>query len=198
MHPWEQEPLSYSFFARDTRAVAQELLGTYVAHFSPEGLTVGRVVETEAYLGREDPACHSARGRNKRNAVMFGPAGFIYVYLIYGMHYCVNITTDKAEVPAAVLLRALEPIAGLELMARRRGTPHIRQLCSGPGKLAQAMGIDRRLNGTSAVEGLVRFYPPLPGEVLPEIVAAPRIGISQAADWPLRFYIKDNPFVSRR
>ncbi|MGB9859988.1 MAG: DNA-3-methyladenine glycosylase, partial [Moorellaceae bacterium] len=146
MLPWEQQPLPYEFFARDTVTVARELLGTYMAHFSPEGLTVGRVVETEAYLGPEDPACHSARGPTERNAVMFGPAGFVYVYLIYGMYYCVNVTTDKPEIAAAVLLRALQPIAGLELMERRRGTSQVRQLCSGPGRLAQAMGIDRRLN----------------------------------------------------
>ncbi|GFN24204.1 MAG: DNA-3-methyladenine glycosylase [Thermoanaerobacteraceae bacterium] len=198
MLPWRQEPLPYGFFARDTKIVAQELLGTYMAHFSPEGLTVGRVVETEAYLGRDDPACHSARGPTERNAVMFGPAGFLYVYLIYGMYYCVNVTTDRAEVPAAVLLRALEPVAGVELMRRRRSTSHDRQLCSGPGRLARAMGIDRNLNGESVVEGAVRFYPPLPGEARPDIVTAPRIGIREAADWPLRFYFKDNPYVSRR
>ncbi|MGB9662158.1 MAG: DNA-3-methyladenine glycosylase [Moorellaceae bacterium] len=198
MLPWEQQPLPYEFFARDTVTVARELLGTYMAHFSLEGLTVGRVVETEAYLGPEDPACHSARGPTERNAVMFGPAGFVYVYLIYGMYYCVNVTTDKPEIAAAVLLRALQPIAGLELMERRRGTSQVRQLCSGPGRLAQAMGIDRRLNGTSAVEGPIRFYPPLPEDGVPEIAAAPRIGIRQAADWPLRYYIKGNLFVSRK
>jgi len=196
--PWEQETLPETFFARDTKRVARDLLGAYMAHFSPEGLTVGKVVETEAYLGRHDPACHSARGPTARNAVMFGPAGFLYVYLIYGMYYCVNVTTDGAEVPAAVLLRALEPVAGVELMGQRRGTSHIRQLCRGPGRLARAMGIDRSLNGTSAVDGPVRFYPPLPGEARPDIVAAPRIGVREAVDWPLRFYIRDNPFVSRR
>lgn len=197
LYPWDQEvPLGYDFFARDTKKVACELLGTYMVHFSPEGVTSGRVVETEAYLGPSDPACHSARGRTERNAVMFGPAGFVYVYLIYGVHYCINITTDKPEVPAAVLIRALEPVAGLELMQRRRGTHKLKELCRGPGRLAQAMGITRELNGTSAIEGPIRFYPPLPGDPRPDIVVAPRIGIREATDWLLRYYVRGSPFVS--
>ncbi|MDN5348102.1 MAG: DNA-3-methyladenine glycosylase [Clostridia bacterium] len=191
------KPLPFSFYSRDTRTVACELLGTYMVRFSPEGTVCGRVVETEAYLGREDPACHSARGPTPRNAVMFGPAGRAYVYFIYGMYYCFNVTTEDEKTPAAVLLRALEPVAGIELMSRRRGTREIKKLCRGPGCLAQALGIDKEINGTSVVDGPVRFYPPLPHDLPGEIAVAPRVGITQAADWPLRYYLKGNPFVSR-
>lgn len=191
-------PLPYSFYRRDTTTVAQELLGKAMVHFSAEGITAGLVVETEAYLGPHDPACHSARGRTERNAVMFGPAGHAYIYLIYGMHLCFNVTTDRDGLAAAVLVRALEPLTGIELMARRRRCPAPRDLCRGPARLVQAMGITIALNGASVVEGPVRFYD-IGYEVHPNRVRrAPRVGISRATDWPLRFYLAGSAYVSHK
>lgn len=190
--------LKEDFFARNTVEVSKNLLGKYMYHESAEGITVGKVVETEAYLGKDDPACHSARGRTMRNEVMFGPAGYAYIYLIYGMHLCFNVTTDNRHTPAAVLLRALEPLSGLDLMRKRRSKENLKDLCSGPGKLVQAMGISLNENGKSVTLGPVRFFE---GQDNPEelnIVTTTRVGISQAVDWPLRFYLKESPFVSRR
>ncbi len=193
----KEEPYSQSFYEQETEIVARELLGSYMVYSSPEGLLAGRVVETEAYTGPHDPACHSARGKTQRNTVMFGPAGRVYVYLIYGMYYCFNVTTDSLAMPAAVLLRALEPLAGLEIMARRRGTENLRNLCSGPGKLCQALAINKDFNGFSVITGPIRFYPPRSGDKVGPVVAAPRVGITKAADWPLRYYLEGSPFVSR-
>ncbi|GAW92268.1 DNA-3-methyladenine glycosylase [Calderihabitans maritimus] len=189
--------LPASFYARDTTQVAKELLGTYMVYHSPQGTVGGKIVETEAYLGAEDPACHSARGKTRRNAVMFGEAGHAYIYQIYGIHYCFNVTTDRPEVAAAVLIRALEPVIGIELMKARRGQEEITKLCSGPAKLVQAMGIPPELNGTSVVEGPVKFYRDKNVQEQ-EIVTTTRIGISKAVDWPLRFYLAGNPHVSKK
>jgi len=194
---FNDEPYLQSFYERDTETVARELLGSCMVYFSPEGVLAGRVVETEAYTGPHDPACHSARGKTQRNAVMFGPAGRVYVYFIYGMYYCFNVTTGSTDMPAAVLLRALEPLAGLEVMARRRGTENPRNLCSGPGKLCQAFGINNEFNGLSVITGPIRFYRPRPGEKAGPVRVTPRVGITQAADWPLRYFLEGNPFVSR-
>lgn len=192
-----KEVLPLSFFERDTTLVARELLGKYLFHRDPEGMLAGRIVETEAYLGRDDPACHSYRGITPRCESMFGSAGRIYIYIIYGMYYCFNITTDVPEVPAAVLIRALEPVEGIEIMRKRRGKNKLRDLCNGPGKLATAMGFDKTFDGQSLLSGSVGVSP---GELRPgeKIVTAPRIGISKAVDWPLRFYLADNPFVSKK
>lgn len=195
--PWRGgTPLPVSYFNHNVSWVARDLLGKAMVHFSEDGITAGLVVETEAYLGAHDPACHSARGCTKRNQVMFGPAGRAYIYRIYGIHLCFNVTTDNNEVASAVLLRALEPLCGMDLMFLRRPSP-LRRLCRGPACLVQAMGITMDLNGTSVTDGPVRFFDvgrnPDPGE----IAAGPRVGISRAADWPLRFYIKGSVFVSR-
>jgi DNA-3-methyladenine glycosylase len=189
--------LPYSFYQRDTVSVARELLGKLML-FDNQGTSVGGiVVETEAYLGVEDAACHSARGKNKRNAAMFGPKGFAYIYLIYGMYLCFNVTTGPEDSPEAVLIRALEPVAGVDLMRKNRGKDGLLSLCSGPGKLVQALGIDMSHNGTSVVEGKVQFFD-LGEHYSPDIVETTRVGITKAADLPLRFYIEGNRFISKK
>lgn len=191
------EVLNEDFYARDTVTVARDLLGQYLVVCGPEGVSGGQVVETEAYLGLNDPASHSSRGKTKRNAVMFGPAGRAYIYQIYGMYFCFNVTTDAPDVPAAVLIRAIQPAIGVELMQSRRPGQSLRNLCRGPSRLVQALGIRKEFNGTSVVHGPIRF---VAGEkIKPEdIVATGRIGVSQAADAPLRFYIAGSQYVSKR
>lgn len=190
--------LDDSFYQQDTITVARQLLGTCMMHESAQGTTVGRVVETEAYLSG-DPACHAYRRETKRNQVMFGPFGYAYVYRIYGIHYCVNVVTAQVGVGEAVLVRALEPVEGIELMQARRQITNVKQLCNGPAKLVQAMGILPTMNGASLAEGSLyflsadayaKFNQPL------NIVTTTRIGITKGADLPYRFYIKNNPHVS--
>jgi len=194
--------LPLSFYTKDTVSVAKALLGAYLVHDSPEGRTVGRIVESEAYLFDGDPACHAHRGKTKRNAAMFGPPGHAYIYFVYGMYYCFNVVTAPEGVGEAVLIRALEPVAGLPLMQQRRGTPDAKALCSGPGKLVQAMGMTQELNGCPLYRGTltVRSSDSFPRErasAPEEVVATTRIGITKAAALPLRFCLKGNPFVSR-
>ena len=192
-----------SFFSRSTTRLAKDLLGTYLAHDSPQGLTIGKIVETEAYLFRGDLACHAAKGQTKRNAAMFGPAGVAYVYLIYGIHLCFNVVSGKVGEGEAVLIRALEPIEGIELMKKRRNTDNERMLCNGPGKLVQAMGISREHNAACRRSGDLRILPPesfaAKNEKVrkPSIVTTTRIGINVAQDLALRFYIKGSKFVSK-
>lgn len=163
---------------------------------------MGRVVETEAYLSEGDPACHAARGMTSRNRVMFGPPGIAYIYFTYGMHYCFNVVTGREGIPEAVLIRALEPLEGVELMAARRGRTGLKELCSGPGKLVQAMGIKPEENESDLVGGPIRFYrdnsTPKVKEGLREIVATTRIGISSGEDLLLRFYIAGSPWISKK
>lgn len=192
-----EKTLDAAFYARDTVTVARELLGKLLVYNSPLGLTGGRIVETEAYLGPADPACHSARGYTVRNAVMFGPAGHAYIYQIYGMYLCLNITTDREDVAAAVLIRALEPVYGVDLMQQRCPRRSTRDLCRGPARLVQALGIDRELNGISVVTGPLRVVDNNAPPVDPlDIVQAARIGISKGNDLLLRFYLKGNAYVS--
>jgi DNA-3-methyladenine glycosylase len=187
-----------SFFLRPTPVVARELLGRVLVHDSPEGTTAGVIVETEAYL-RDDPASHSFRGPTPRNASMFGPAGRAYVYLIYGVHHCLNVVTADEGVGEAVLLRALEPIEGLELMRRRRGEVADRDLCNGPGKLVQALGISRSHDGLEFTRGPIGLRDPrLPPSGRIRVVRDVRVGITNGRDLPLRFYIRESPYVSRR
>ena len=190
--------LPAAFYERDTVTVAKDLLGCLLVH-REEVTTAGRIVEVEAYL-RGDPAAHSYRGTTKRNRVMFGPAGHAYVYQIYGLHTCVNVVTGTEGAGEAVLVRALEPVVGLDLMQARRGTDDPLSLASGPGKLTQALGITMDLNGTSLRDGPLQVRSPAnPPELQPgNIVQTTRIGITKAADLPLRFYLKGNGFVSRR
>lgn len=200
--------LSADFYQRhDTLTLSQRLLGCELIHESEEGSTAGIIVETEAYLWG-DPACHAYRKKTRRNEAMFGPAGTLYVYLIYGMYYCVNVVSGPEERGEAVLIRALEPTSGLDLMRERRQlNPRTlllqskkkvltdRDLCSGPGKLVQAMGIRPEHNFNSLTRGDIYINPPVITDV--EMVTTTRIGISQGAELPYRFYIKNNRFVSK-
>lgn len=191
--------IARDFYERDTVTVARELLGTVLCRRTPEGVCAGRIVETEAYLGQKDPAAHSYKGKTDRVAVLFGPKGLSYIYRIYGIYHCLNIATGPAGVPECVLIRALEPLQGLPLMSLRRGREEKTALCSGPGKLCQALALDRGQNGAdlTAPEGGLWLEP---GEVLPA-VASPRIGIDyagEAALWPLRFTAAGNAYLSRK
>jgi DNA-3-methyladenine glycosylase len=157
--------------------------------------TVGRIVETEAYLGRDDPASHGYQDRrHAQNESLYGPPATWYVYLSYGMHWCANLVCGPAGHASAVLLRALEPVEGLATMRRRRGAVTDRQLCAGPGRLCQALGITRSLDGAMMRRSSVTVQPAC---VPPDVVASTRIGITKAADWPLRFVIGGSPWTSR-
>ena len=191
-------PLPVDFFRRAAEIVAAELIGALVVSSVGGELTEGRIVETEAYLGYDDPASHGyLHRRNSRNEALFGPPGIWYVYLSYGMHWCANLVCQEPGQASAVLLRALEPIAGLEAMRRRRGPVPDRELCSGPGKLCQALGITRDLDGAKMQRGLVRVFRPGVDQD-PEVVVTPRIGITKAADWPLRFVMAGTQWASRK
>ncbi|RRB02632.1 DNA-3-methyladenine glycosylase [Larkinella rosea] len=187
----------------DTLTLSRLLLGCELVHESAEGTTAGIIVETEAYL-TGDPACHAYRRKTARNAAMFGPAGTLYVYLIYGFYYCLNVVTGPEDVGEAVLIRALEPTEGLELMGERRHLDPttktgLRGLTSGPGKLVIAMGISRDhnfLSLTKAGKASPVFIRPRMQENV-EMVTTTRIGITQGADLPYRFYVKGNRFVSK-
>jgi DNA-3-methyladenine glycosylase len=190
--------LRRSFYEQPTIEVARQLLGKYLIRKHPDGTTVGRIVETEAYIGPQDKACHASRGRTPRTEIMFGRAGHAYVYMIYGFYYMLNIVTEAADFPAAVLIRAVEPLEGLPLMQSRRQTERLRSLASGPGKLCRAFAIDRTLNGND-VCGKV-LYLDDHGEPAPKVVTTPRIGVDYAGKWkhkPWRFLIKGNEFVSK-
>jgi DNA-3-methyladenine glycosylase len=184
--------LPRSFYARSTVEVARGLLGKVLVH----GPTAGIIVETEAYLGGEDLAAHSARGVTGRTRVIFGPPGHAYVYLIYGMYQCLNLVAEPDGRPGCVLIRALEPVAGVDLMRARRGTARkLEQLANGPGKLTLAMGITRAHNGADVTRGaLVVRHAAAQGEIA--IAVTPRIGITRSADLPLRFLMAGNGFVS--
>lgn len=186
-------PLDRSFYMRPTIEVARALLGKIITH----GDTSGRIVETEAYLGSGDLAAHTARGPTPRNRVIFGPPGHAYVYFIYGMYECLNVVAEPADVAGCVLIRALQPIDGVSLMHRRRPSAHsIEDLANGPAKLTRALRIKLRHNGVDVTRGPIVFS--VPDEEEPfEIAVSKRIGITKSADLPLRFYIKDNRFVSR-
>jgi DNA-3-methyladenine glycosylase len=180
------------FYNRPATEVARDLLGKVLIH----GTTGGIIVETEAYLGLKDAASHAFRGPTDRTRVMFGPPGHAYVYFIYGMYECVNVVAESEGSPGAVLIRAVEPLLGVELMRLRRpGSKRLQDLASGPGKLTIALGITRALNGADLTKGTLIIRDRRPVEPF-EIAAGPRIGISKCADWPLRFTIKGSEFVS--
>jgi DNA-3-methyladenine glycosylase len=190
--------LPRSFYEQNTVDVAKQLVGKYLVRRHPEGPTVGRIVETEAYIGPHDLACHAAKGRTARTEVMFGAAGHAYVYFVYGVHYMLNLVTEAADHPAAVLIRSLEPTDGIELMEHRRGTANRRNLCSGPGKLCQAFAIDRSLNGADVCGDMI--YIEDRGEPMPKLLARPRVGVDYAGKWkdkPFRFLLRGNEFISR-
>ena len=187
-----------SFYEQPTVDVAKQLLGKYLVRQHPEGATVGRIVETEAYVGPQDLACHASKGRTARTEVMFGPAGHAYVYFIYGFYNMLNLVTERKDHPAAVLIRAVEPVMGLELMRARRQLDKLRDLASGPGKLCQAFAIDRSLNGADLCDDVL--YVEERGELQPKIRATPRVGVDYAGEWKdkrYRFLVRDSDFVSR-
>ncbi len=191
---------SRDFYNRDVLTVAEELLGKVLVHVTPEGVTKGRIVEVEAYDGAVDKAAHSYPNlRTGRTEVQFGQGGYAYVYLIYGMYHCMNIVVNTEGKPEVVLLRALEPVEGIGLMKRRRGTDKIRQLCSGPGKLTQAMGITREHYGHDLCSGdlYLEDGPAVPEE---QILRTKRINIDyaeEAREFLWRFAEKDSPYVSK-
>jgi DNA-3-methyladenine glycosylase len=189
--------LRRDFYNRETELVSRELLGAILECRTDEGIASGIIVETEAYVGEHDAACHAAAGRTKRTEPLYGPPGNAYVYFIYGMHWCINAVTRAEGLPSAVLIRALEPLDGIELMRRRRPKArNDRELTNGPGKLCAALGIDRRMNGLP-----LQHYPLVirEGRIISDrdVLVTPRIGITQAADWPLRYLVRGNHFVSR-
>jgi DNA-3-methyladenine glycosylase len=194
----KRAPLPRAFFSGPAPEVARALLGSVLIHTTDEGTVAGRIVETEAY-DQSDAASHSARGRTPRNAAMFGPGGHAYVYRSYGIHWCMNVSCGPDGFGAAVLLRALEPLEGLPLMASRRGLAEVLplQLCRGPGNLTQAMGIVGAHNGVDLLGGALRL---VPGEKVEarRVWVGPRIGITKAAEVPWRFAVLDSAYVSGR
>ena len=201
MRGWR--PLPRSFHEGRTVEIARSLLGCVLVYETPEGTCAGVIVETEAYLFEGDPGCHATRGRTDRNAAMFGVPGLAYVYLIYGMHHCLNVVTAPEGVGEAALIRALEPCDGLALMRERRGVGGVTDLCSGPAKLCQALGITREQNLTDLTQGPLYVSEAGKGGATAsgrDIVTTARIGLGEGKgeDLPLRFYLADNEFVSRR
>ena len=202
-------PLTPAFYNRDPRRVARALLGKLLVRKTPAGILAGRIVETEAYLGQDDAAAHSAAGKTPRNAVLFGPPGRAYVYFIYGNHYCMNVSCLPDGVPGGVLFRALEPVAGLERMAKARGIEMEigskikglatrKKISSGPGRLSEALGITRqRDNGKILTSARSDLRIVDDGYHVHRVVVTPRIGIAKSAERPLRYLIAGNPFVSR-
>lgn len=178
----------------DAVAAARLLIGKKLVHDSLEGRTAGYIVETEAYT-MDDPASHTFCGKTPRNAPMFGPAGTIYVYFTYGMHYCMNIVCGPEGYGQAVLIRALQPVEGIRLMQKRRSVSDPLRLTNGPGKLTQAMGIHSKHNNTNISSGPIRLEK---GISTSKILSSARIGITRATELPWRFYIKDNAFVSKQ
>jgi DNA-3-methyladenine glycosylase len=191
------KPLPRDFYARETEIVARELLGTVLECRTRDGVAAGRIVETEAYLGEHDLACHAAAGRTERTAPLYGPAGIAYVYFIYGRYWCFNAVTRGEHAPSAVLVRAVEPVQGLDLMQRRRpSAQRTSDLTNGPGKLSLALGItgDHNWHPLDQPPLVIRAGAAIPDR---DVTVSPRIGITQCADWPLRWFVSDNPFVSR-
>ena len=185
--------LPRAFYIRPAIEVARALLGTVLTH----GATSGRIVETEAYLGLKDRAAHSFRGLTPRTRVLFGEPGHAYVYLIYGMYECLNVVAEPEGSPGCVLIRALEPLEGIARMRRRRPAARgVEDLANGPGKLTLALGITRLHNGADFTRGPVTIQAPGQQESF-RIGVSPRIGIRHNADWPLRFFLQGNRFVSR-
>ncbi|RUR13286.1 DNA-3-methyladenine glycosylase [Legionella sp. km772] len=177
-----------AFYERDTVTVAKDLLGNFLVHYEGEVERIGKIVEVEAYLGQQDLASHSSKGITKRTEVMYGPAGFAYIYLIYGMYYCTNIVTEAEGIGAAVLIRALEPIKNL------------RGKTQGPGLLSKAMGINKQHN-RHFLQSDNLFVAQNPEPPNFSIIERPRIGVHYAKEWaekPLRFYIEGNPFISKK
>ncbi len=182
--------LRRAFYVRGAAEVARDLLGRVIQH----GACAGRIVETEAYLGVDDLAAHSARGVTPRTSVIFGEPGHAYVYFIYGMHECLNLVCEPKGMAGCVLIRALEPLVGIASMRERRGKQAVRDLASGPGKLTQAMGITRAQNGADVTRGDLVVRRGMADGF--EVDVTRRVGISQCVEWPLRFVVRGSGFVS--
>ncbi|MGH7874567.1 MAG: DNA-3-methyladenine glycosylase [Candidatus Binatia bacterium] len=190
--------LCSSLYQQATIDVAKQLLGKHLVRRHEDGCAVGRIVETEAYIGPQDLACHASKGRTARTEVMFGPAGHAYVYFIYGFYNMLNLVTEAKDYPAAVLIRAVEPVDGIELMKERRKTNVLHNLASGPGKLCQAFAVDRSLNGVNLCGNIL--YVEDRGEPTPKFRATARIGVDYAGKWktkPYRFLVRGSEFVSK-
>jgi DNA-3-methyladenine glycosylase len=199
--------LHRAFFNRDPRAVARELLGKLIVRREGRKQLAGRIVEVEAYLGAGDLAAHAAAGHTARNAVLWGPPGHAYIYFIYGVHYCLNISCLPAGVAGCVLIRALEPVSGLREMAEARALADMdltsmRDLCklaSGPGRLCEALGITRpRDNDKDMLSSKSDLQVMSDGFRVPEVAVTQRIGITKSAEMPLRYVIEGNAFVSKK
>lgn len=195
-------PLPRDFYNRDPRRVSRDLLGKLLVRRGGRKLRIARIVEVEAYLGQNDPAAHSFAGRTLRNAVLWGPPGFAYVYFIYGNHYCFNVSCLPDGEAGGVLFRALEPLVGIEEMARGRDltmeeAKDLRKLTSGPGRLAEAFGITRaRDNGKDLTSARSDLWIADDGAPRPQVKITPRIGITKAAERPLRYIVVGNAYVS--
>ena len=190
--------LQREFYLRDGLTVAKDLIGKKLVHNSAKGLTAGIIVEVEAYLGKIDAAAHSYKGRTARTEITFGAGGFAYIYLIYGKNICMNVVANVAEIPDAILIRALQPVEGLELMQARRQKNNLRELCNGPGKLTQAMAITKNHYGADLCGE--QLFIETAEDFQPEIIATKRINVDyagDAADFLWRFIQKDNPCVSK-
>jgi DNA-3-methyladenine glycosylase len=198
--PFEGAIVPRAFYDRDPRLVGPDLLGKVLVRRHHRRLLVGRIVEVEAYLGADDPAAHAYAGRTLRNAVLFGPPGYAYVYFIYGNHYCLNVSCLPDGMPGGILFRALEPVEGIEEMFRLRQIAppaDLRRLTSGPGRLAAALGITRqRDNGKDLTEAQSDLYIAEDGSPPPRVVITKRVGISRATEMPLRYVVAGNQFVS--
>ena len=189
--------LRTEFYARPTVSVARRLLGCILVSNISGRHTAGRIVEVEAYVGPEDPACHAFGGRRtSRVEVMYGPPGFAYVYFTYGMHWCLNVVTERAGFPAAVLIRALEPLDGVATMRRRRGPVSDTALCGGPARLCEALGITGKENGASLQAGRLRILSDSLN-VRPRVAVSGRVGVSAGGELPLRFCVAGSPWLSR-
>jgi DNA-3-methyladenine glycosylase len=191
------KPLAREFYDREPTSVARDLLGKLLVRRTRDGECVGRIVEVEAYLAAGDSSCHSYRGPNRKNASMFGPPGLLYVYPIHARH-CMNTVTQAEGVGSAVLIRALEPVAGIALMQRRRGTEKLRELVTGPARLCEALDVDRRLDGWDLTRGTQIWITESSDLAAnpPAITVSRRIGVTSAEDFELRFFYAGNPYVS--
>ncbi len=187
--------LPRAFYARPTILVALDLLGKILFHNTPKGIIAGKIVEVEAYLGEIDPACHAFHGKTQRAKIFWGNPGIAYIFINYGIHYCLNTITEEPNIAGCVLVRALEPVRGISVMKENRGMGGLLSLTNGPGKLTQALGITIEQNGFNLTQGDLFI---LDNCDYSNIVVTSRIGISKAENEPLRFYINDNHFVSRQ
>jgi DNA-3-methyladenine glycosylase len=188
--------LTRSFYGRPTLDVARDLLGKHVVYLSADGRLSAKIVEVEAYIGQGDPACHAARGRTGRNAVMFGKPGFSYIYFVYGMYHCLNFVTEREGFPAAVLLRAAEPVDGLALMQRNSPGQGGERILSGPGKYCRAFGLTTEQSGLDLTARALCIEDH--GESVAHVTATNRVGIRTGTELAWRFYDADSTAVSRR